>query len=318
MDITFLKPMLPTLTDHIPQGDQWVYEIKYDGYRCLLYYSYDECILLSRNQKILNEKFPEVINRLQKIKAEICSSLPLIIDGELCVLESPFKGSFTSIQQRGRLKNKERIHLTAQSSPACFMAFDLIMEKGEKINELPYLQRKSRLKLLLDIFLKQSYGDKIKYLPFYEKAEDLWMLIERENSEGMVAKRKNSQWSFGMRTKEWLKIKNWRYGVFIITAYDKTNGFFHVSVVRDNSMFNMGLFSYGMKDEERRALLSIIQENKISESKGKIDIPPGICVELKYLEIYKEQLRQPSFHRFRFDKNWEECTWEEIQKIRRK
>lgn len=93
----------------------------------------------------------------------------------------------------------------------------------------------------------------------------------------------------------------------------RKNGFFHVSVLKQEEMFEIGLFSHGMKPEERDALLQVIQANSIEETGSFIKVSPGICVELFFLELYKDQLRQPSFSQFRFDIAWTDCTFEKLQ-----
>jgi ATP-dependent DNA ligase len=87
-----------------------------------------------------------------------------------------------------------------------------------------------------------------------------------------------------------------------------------VGVVKENIISFIGLFAHGITGQEKEALIQIVKNNKSSQQGSFIAIDPSICVELSYLELYKEQLRQPRFLRFRFDVNWEDCTWQSLQK----
>ncbi|MBO1915222.1 hypothetical protein J4G37_61645, partial [Microvirga sp. 3-52] len=86
-------------------------------------------------------------------------------------------------------------------------------------------------------------------------------LAEVNNSEGIVAKRKTSDWISGQRTNQWLKIKNWRYVTVVLTKYNQENGFFHGSVYKADSLVEMTVFRHGLTDEERRTLVDFIQTN---------------------------------------------------------
>jgi bifunctional non-homologous end joining protein LigD len=108
-------------------------------------------------------------------------------------------------------------------------------------------------------------------------------------------------------------VKNWKEGSFFVTAYEKKNGFFHVGVLREGEIFSIGLVSHGFSSEEREALIQVIKANQSNETSEFVYVEPSICVDLLFLELYKEQIRQPSFKRFRFDLRSDECTWEKLQ-----
>ncbi|WP_261178017.1 hypothetical protein [Anaerobacillus sp. CMMVII] len=93
-----LKPMLPSLVTEIPKGEDWVYEVKYDGFRAMIYLEENRNInIVSRNQNLLNQQFPEIINLFELVSRKL--SLPLILDGELSVLEGDLKANFDLIQK---------------------------------------------------------------------------------------------------------------------------------------------------------------------------------------------------------------------------
>ncbi|WP_312889154.1 non-homologous end-joining DNA ligase [Desertibacillus haloalkaliphilus] len=315
-----LKPMLPSLTQTIPQGERWVYELKYDGFRTIIYFSEQELHILSRNQKSLNHIFPEVTTALLSYKEKLRSLLPVVIDGEIGILDSKYKANFERIQQRGRVKQQQVIAEASKKHPACLLAFDLLASQGEVLTSTHrYLERKQRLaslfqKLQFPTEVEVESRRTLQFVPYETNKDRIWRTVTTHNGEGIIAKQTDSFWHSGVRTKQWLKIKNYKFGVFILSGYDKSNGYFHVSIIKNGTFTPIGVFSHGLSQEENYALTEIIKKNKSQESKQRIEVEPSICVELQFLEIYKQQLREPRFVQFRFDQQWEDCTWENLQK----
>ncbi|MCA1031240.1 DNA ligase D [Bacillus timonensis] len=309
--------MLPTLIHTPPQGEDWVYEIKYDGFRAILYLEKDSVNIISRNGNLLNDQFPEVISFCKQRMTVYAKELPLTLDGELCILESSVKANFEQIQLRGRLKDNHKIEEYVKRLPATFLAFDLLELKGKKYTNEPYTSRKQQLKALFeDMQLStdvQSHSDqRLQYVEYKENYDLIWKSVLENDSEGVIAKKSTSKWENGKRTSQWYKIKNLKKGAFFVTKYDKKNGFFHVAVYRDGANFEIGLFSHGLQPVERDALIGVIRNNAENEDAAFIYVTPGICVELFFLELYKDQLRQPSFSAFLLDMNWKDCTWEKL------
>ncbi|MEH7226176.1 DNA ligase D [Bacillus sp. JJ1566] len=312
-----LKPMLPTLIFEAPTGPNWVYEIKYDGFRAMLHWENSRIQLISRNGNLLNEQFPEIIKQCENLSNEMAPFLPLVFDGELCILESPFKASFEHIQQRGRLRSEAKIAEASVAKPAHYLVFDLLKLSGKNIMSRKFQDRKTELyRLFSDIKLPSAVEannqEIIQLITYDQDLNSIWTKATSSNAEGIIAKKLDSTWEEGKRTSNWYKIKNWQVGAFFILGYDKKNAFFHVGVMRKNQIYEIGLFSHGLSPDERQALLHVIQANAIEDNIGFIKAEPGICVELFYLELYKEQLRQPSFSKFRFDVDWQDCTWEKL------
>ncbi|WP_244520461.1 non-homologous end-joining DNA ligase [Fictibacillus solisalsi] len=307
------KPMLPSLVSEIPTSSGWIYETKYDGYRCIAKWTESNVTLFSRNGHNLNSVFPEVAERLLSLTPSIRSFLPLVVDGELCILQSPYKASFEPLQKRGRLKNPEKIQYFSKHTPSTYVVFDMVHIRGETITDKPLSERKEMVSSLFDHLSDQlAKNDRIALVPSYTKSGPLWSHIKDENGEGIIAKVSGSTYDPGARTKKWVKIKNPQKGVFFITAYEKSNGFFHVAALEEEKPVLAGLFSNGISPQERESLIQVMKKNKVTEDSRFITVSPSICVELEYLEIYKHQLRHPRFVAFRFDVNWEDCTWEKI------
>ncbi|MFS0861777.1 DNA ligase D [Fredinandcohnia sp. 179-A 10B2 NHS] len=314
-----LKPMLPTLIFEAPTGPNWVYEIKYDGFRAMLHWSEKSIQLISRNGNLLNEQFPEIIKQCEELTEKVSEHLPLVLDGELCILESPYKASFEAIQIRGRMRSSEKIIQSASKKPAHFLVFDFLEHKGQKLTQKKWVDRKNELKSLFEDLqlttdIHQDNPQLLQLISAETELDKIWKSATEHKAEGIIAKKIDSTWEEGRRTTNWYKIKNWQVGAFFIIGYDKKNGFFHVGVLRNQAVYEIGLFSHGLGSDERQALLQVIQNNAVEETSTFIKVTPGICVELFYLELYKEQLRQPSFSKFRLDLSWADCTWEKLIK----
>ncbi|WP_456275790.1 DNA ligase D [Bacillus sp. AK128] len=311
------KPMLPTLTTEFPKGKDWTYEIKYDGFRALLFIDQHTFHFISRNGLSLTDQFPEVEEAVLLAREIWNDYLPLLFDGELCILESSHKANFEAIQLRGRLKAKDKINIQMEQKQAHYCIFDLLKINNENVSQQAFKDRKGKLQKLFeqgDLPLEVQPHSSVffQYIRNYEKSEEIWRLAERYDAEGVIAKLWTSKWEEGKRTTQWYKIKNWKEGSFFVLAYEKKNGFFHLGIVRNGEIQNAGLVSHGFSSEERDALIQVIKVNKKTENQDFIYVEPSICMDILFLELYKDQLRQPSFKQFRFDLKWEECTWEKL------
>ncbi|MBT2691023.1 DNA ligase D [Bacillus sp. ISL-47] len=311
-----MKPMLPTLTFDVPEGEEWLFEAKYDGFRAILHWD-KEITLTSRNDKPLLDLFPEIKAFLEQNKAKFEPFLPLTLDGELVYLENAYKAHFGSIQVRGRMRSEKKIAEKAKSAPCRLLIFDVLMLNGKKISNQEYLFRKEELEGLFkacDLPMKpdETNPKLIQLIPNYQSFNELWEKVVLHDGEGIVAKQTKNHWEEGKRSALWLKFKNWKYVSCIITAYEKSNGYFYAGVLKGNKIYPIGQFIFGLKPDEKQALFQIIKDNKKDEDSRFIYVEPAICVEVKYLEIYEEQMREPHFHRFRFDLKPDDCTYDKF------
>ncbi len=317
-----MKPMLPTLAFEVPLSDEWLFEVKYDGFRAILHWD-KEIFLESRNEKPLLQLFPEIQDFLNENKAKFMPYLPLTLDGELVFLDNAMKGNFSEIQIRGRMRSKTRIAEKASTSPCKLLIFDIILLNGISLSNEPYFIRKKQLTTLftqLNLPLLPNESDKknLQLIPSFNHFQQIWKKVVAYNGEGIIAKQKNSKWIEGKRTNQWIKYKNWKYVFCFITAYDKTNGYFHVGVYDRGEVISIGQFIFGLEREEKQALTQIIKHNKANEDSHFIYIKPAICLEVKYLEMYEEQMREPHFHQFKFELKPEDCNLNPLKKQQKK
>src|SRR5699024_1701067 len=118
--------MKPIASTTIPSGEDWLFEVKYDGFRCVLDWEVNNIKLTSKNNKDLTEQFPEIVGFCLEIQDLLKPYLPIRLDGELVILNTAYQANFSEIQKRGRLKNKDKIKQSAKRRPATLMAFDIL------------------------------------------------------------------------------------------------------------------------------------------------------------------------------------------------
>nr|WP_240628522.1 DNA ligase D [Bacillus salacetis] len=307
--------MLPTLFEEFPEKGKWKYEVKYDGFRGLLCIgSRAEISLMSRNGNDLLPQFPEIRDFITSIIDQQEWALPLLLDGEITLLENDFKSNFGSLQARGRMKNPINIKKAADKNPCTFLAFDILRLSGKGIADKAYSLRKKELKTLFkkaSLPLEPSHGSsaRIQMIPSTTDTHTAWTNVRTFDGEGLIAKAEKSVWEEGKRTTTWRKMKNWRNAKCFILSHDSKNGYYEVGVFHNKKVIHIGAFYFGISPEEKQALNSIIKDNAMKTENGKAFVQPGLCVELHYLEWYEDQLREPHFHQFLFHVKPEECTW---------
>ena len=311
-----MKPMLLTEANEIPIGDDWLYETKYDGFRCLLIWD-EQPILISRNGRNLNHSFPEIIDYCHQIHASVKAFLPLIFDGELVYLSNPYKSEFSVVQQRGRMQNQDVIAKHAQAFPMRLLVFDMLMIKGESFSNRYLKTRKEQLaKLAAKVKLPNvddQDGKVIQIVQAKEESNILWQAIKVYNGEGMVAKKKTSKWLDNTRSSHWLKIKNWRYVTVIVTQYDHSNGYFQGSIYDGGNLREVVTFKHGMKEEEHQTLVAFFQAQG-QRKKELWELEPSICVDIACIDFDGSKLREPKFHAFRLELTPDICQWQHMQR----
>lgn len=310
------KPMLLTLSVEIPKGDEWLYETKYDGFRCMLEWE-REPILISRNGNKLNQNFPEIIDFCFKIEKMIKPFLPLFLDGELVYLVNNFQSDFSVIQTRGRMRDARTINKSAKKFPCHLVVFDILEYEGIDQKNLIYTKRKEIVQnLFKSVHLPTSVDyeniNRLQLIDVYHNSSILWNKIMLHNGEGLIAKRKVSKWISNSRSTSWLKIKNWRYVTVILTTYDKKNGYFSGAVYQENNLIEVVSFLHGLKEDERKTLVTLFERNGKSRGENVWKLEPSISIEIACIDFLGEQLREPRFHAFRLDIDSKKCTWKNM------
>lgn len=262
----------------------YIYEVKFDGIRAIIFATSKKVTIKSRNGKDLTSLFPE-LHLIQELVKE-----DTIFDGEIIALESG-KPSFRKIQNRLHLKEYPKIEVMCKRNPVIFMCFDILYQKKD-LTKLQLLERKKILSKIADneVFVK------VKYIEEY--GTELFESVKKMNLEGIVAKEKKSTYEINRRGNEWIKIKHFKVETYFIAGFieNKTNvslllaekrkiKFYYVgkvSMFKENPLFNQ------LKEEK-------IQKNTIENCDEKATfISPRIKCKVKYLEKTKEGiLRHP-------------------------
>lgn len=191
----FVSPMLATLTDEYFSSNEWIYEHKFDGVRCLVFKKNGIVKLLSRNRHLMNDEYPEIAQAFEKQKAD-----NFIVDGEI-VAATKNLSDFELLQSRINLKDLERIKAKVKQVPIALCIFDIMYSDGYDLRHMPLLDRKKILKRLLNynktlIFTAHKVGDGVTF--FHNACKMGW--------EGLIAKKADSIYE-GRRSRNWLKFK---------------------------------------------------------------------------------------------------------------
>jgi len=236
-------PMLATPADDVPHGDGWLFEVKFDGYRAISYISGGEARLVSRNGKDLTERFAEVARQVgHSIKTPYA-----VVDGEVARLDTTGRASFSELQ-RG-------------TGPLVYYVFDLLEADGLPLVDLPLTERRARLQKLLDrrnrtVLWSEDFAD----------GAALLQAAAEQRLEGVIAKRLDSRYLEGRRTRDWLKVKVDREQEFVIAGYTRgsgrragTFGSLVLAVHEDDGTLRyVGNVGTGFDDKEIRKLLGLL------------------------------------------------------------
>lgn len=306
--------MLLTPAETVPINSDWLYEVKYDGFRCILNWDNKGVTLLSRNGKEITTYFPEIIQYCQRHTDTISPYLPLVLDGEIVYLVNDLKSEFSTVQSRGRMRTKKTISESSVKYPCNFIAFDILQIKGKEIANTKLEIRKKELHALFQSAQFPSsptYRDKgsLQLIEVFNDYETLWANIKEWNGEGIIAKKKSSHWETGKRSSLWLKVKNWRIVTVILTVFDQLNGYFNGAVYKDDELVEITTFRHGLTEEELHTLSTFFQTNGTKISSTTWTLPPSICVDVACIDFDGKKLREPQFEKFRFDVTPSEVTW---------
>lgn len=200
--IPILKPQLATLAKKAPEGDDWIHEVKYDGYRILAYIDDHEVKLLTRNGKDITHKIPNICHKLQKLQTQ-----KTVFDGELVAIE----------QNMISFEKLTRSLSSGQTKNLVYFIFDLPFYNGRDLRELPLLERKKILKKIIS----KKLGS-IRYVDFViGNGEQVYDEICALKMEGVISKKMDSPYE-SKRTKTWLKLKCNQIKEFVIVGFSKS------------------------------------------------------------------------------------------------
>jgi bifunctional non-homologous end joining protein LigD len=195
----FINPMKATAVTEVPEGDEWIYEVKWDGYRALGLKHGQNARLLSLKEKDLTSDFPAVAEAVRVIRAATAT-----IDGEVVAIDSKGCPSFQALQNRASLGKDWQV---------VYYAFDLLNFEGEDWTKKPLHERKEKLREILE-------GSEVRYnANLSGSPEAILRTIKSAGLEGVVAKKRDSFYRAGTRVTTWLKFKINKAQEFVIGGY---------------------------------------------------------------------------------------------------
>jgi len=310
------EPMLALLVAEAFDDDGWLFEVKWDGHRCLA--ALDGATrLTSRAGRDVSGQFPELDGLHRQLAARNA-----VVDGEVVALDERGRPSFQRMQERFHLSPEELVQRAGQArSPIEFLAFDLLFLDGEPLLDRPLLERRERLVEVLveDGRVRLSQAVRGEGVAFFERARALGL-------EGVVAKRAASPYRPGRRSPDWRKVKALRTQDCVIVGWTPgqgrraaTLGSLLLAVYDDGWLRYVGNVGTGFSDA---LLASLLAELKARETRRRpVEPDPGVrrarwvepelVCEVGYQEWTRAgHLRMPSFKGIRTDKLPEDCRAE--------
>lgn len=309
----YIKPMLAKETNKPFSSEEWVYEIKWDGYRAIAEVNKKNVNLYSRNGNTFNASYPVVVEALKEL------NINAVLDGEVVVIDENGRSNFQLLQYYGSF-NEVRME---------YRVFDLLSMNGKDTTGLTLLQRKELLKELLPKNEVVKYSDHIE-----EKGEDFFKAAQHKGLEGIMAKKADSFYYPGVRTNEWLKIKHHHTQEAIIAGFTeptggrKLFGALVLGVWKDKKLKYIGHTGSGFDTKGLAAMYKLLKPRIIKNSPfGEVVktnrpatwVKPELVCEIKFTEWTKDgSLRHPIFLRLRNDKKASEVTLDAVKPVKMK
>ena len=318
-----IHPMLAESVEKPFDGAEWLFEIKWDGYRAVAFIENSKVRLVSRNQNDLTARYPELKDMAKFVQAKTA-----ILDGEVVALDAKGKASFSLMQQRTGFRPGGKRAVGNADVPVLYYAFDLLYLDGYDWRRMPLEERKRKLESLV------LPGNAVHYSDHYEeRGKALFEIARQRGLEGIVGKRRSSYYE-ERRSSDWLKIKIRRriecviggftepegsrehFGSLVLGLYDKQARLIHVG--QAGSGFNqksLGEISKALKKLEtsKNPFFGEVEAlRKVSWVK------PKLVAEIEFAEWTGgtsdgsgPKMRAPVFLGLRDDKDPKECLLSE-------
>ena len=298
-------PMLATLTDKRFSDPRWVFELKFDGERCLAFRDGPRLRLLSRNRQPLNDTYPELVDSLSAQHKN-----RFVVDGEVVAFQGR-RTSFERLQARLGITNPEQAR--ASPIPVFYYVFDTLHLDGCAATELPLIWRK---RLLHDAF---QWADPLRYTTHrWTEGEAAYREACRRGDEGVIAKLANSAYDEGRRSPNWLKFKCVLDQEFVIGGYTPPKGSrvglgaLLVGYYKGRDLIYAGKVGTGFDTATLRSLheqLSVIEQDTPPFTGGDVHEPdahwvsPKLVAQVSFTEWTRDgKLRHPRYTGLRTDK----------------
>jgi bifunctional non-homologous end joining protein LigD len=293
--------MLATPVDKPFDHPDWIFEIKWDGYRTISRIQGSEVSIYSRNNISFNDKFPEIVESLSDLKIDA------VLDGEIVVVDKNGKSDFQLLQD----------YLKEKKGNLVYYVFDILYLDGEILVDLDLSDRK---KILKDLFAPAKPADYIRISDYIEEdGKDFFSIAKKNNLEGIIAKKKTGKYLSGKRSRDWLKIKSIVQQEVVIAGYSTSKSpgrkisSLITGVFDNEDLIFVGQVGTGFDENEINMILAKLDKIKTSNSPFKktpaieqtpVWVKPEIVAEVKFTEWTRSGLmRQPVYIGLRIDKD---------------
>jgi len=307
--VNFIKPMLAKETANAFEDKDWLFEIKWDGYRAISEIKDGSVLLYSRNGNSFVNDYPIVVKELKKIKHDA------ILDGEIVLLNEEGKSDFQKLQQ----------YEDNTQYPLCYYVFDLLWLNGNSTYELPLIERKKLLKKLLPKNAVIKYSEHI-----IERGKELFAAAKQNDLEGIMAKKADSLYHPGVRTGDWLKIKYHKRQEVIIAGFTQPTGsrkYFGALVLAlpdGDKLKYIGHTGSGFTDTDLKKIYGLLKPliqkkspfDKVVKTNAAVTwVKPTLIGEIKFTEWTTDnKMRHPIFVGLRDNKTVTEINMASIKK----
>jgi bifunctional non-homologous end joining protein LigD len=295
----YREPQLATLVTSVPEGGEWVFEIKYDGYRCLAAIAGNAVRLYTRTGKDWTSQFAAIAPPLSQIFKGTA-----LIDGELCAFDDNGRTDFSTLKDN-----------LSSGGPLTYFAFDLLELDGKDLTGLKLTERKEKLEKLLG---KAGASSLVQFSPhIVGNGQKVFDAIARDGHEGIIAKVANAPY-LGGRTRSWLKIKASKRQEFVVAGWSpstrkSTFASLLLGTWDDGKLIYRGRVGTGFTVDSAHAMQTRL--DKLARrtnpfdvvpkpiAKGARWVHPALVAEIGYTEVTPDGiLRHPSFLCLREDK----------------
>jgi bifunctional non-homologous end joining protein LigD len=302
LSIHDFKNQLATLKDAPPEGNEWIHEIKFDGYRTLAIKIGDKVSMVTRNGNDWTATYKQLADDLKKLPFK-----NIVVDGEICIIDESGVTNFNKLQNSvGRNSYKKDVR------GLIFYAFDLLYLDEIDYRQIPLIERKKKLKSIFKKFSKNYlYSEHFQVAAGAKVIEEFCKL----KLEGVISKRKDSIYRAG-RNGDWIKAKCQRSDEFVVIGYlpGKSHPFgalllgeYQNKTLKYVGKVGTGFSNVMKKDFIKTAKVLTTLRPAIKEIpkelKEAIWIRPKIIAEVNFLERSEQGFRHSSFKTFRKDKS---------------
>ena len=313
--MTDLTPMLASIGSGLPVGGSWVYEPKYDGIRILAFAADSRVRLVSRNGLDKTRQFPEVAEAVLTLSKR--AKRQFIIDGEIVVMRGDTPARFQELQSRMHVTNRTAIESRRLDTPAALMVFDILLDGKTSLVTEPWRVRRKHLAALLQ---PPGRSNALRLSDVDEDGKAMLDRARRNGWEGVIAKRADSPYEQGRRSRSWLKLKIEKRQEFVVGGWtEPRNSREHIGAILlgyyddDGRLIYAGHTGTGFSASSLREVYASLR--RLERAKSPFTTTPrtnerahwtrpNIVVEIKFNEWTADgKLRQPVFVGVRDDKS---------------